>query len=316
MESDDTTLSTTLAPGGLLSSERSALPSEPDELGRSEDRFRLMVNHVRDVVFELAVGGEILFVSDAFERTFGMPASPFIGLNIFDVMKNFNSSLRDVAKASAQSGAQEFRYTFPMPHVGRWMEVDTALRYNDDGECLGLFGVMYDVTDRHYRELELTKRAETDPLTGVLNREAFGARLDAMLQAHPDRLVSVCFFDLDHFKAINDSWGHEFGDQVLTLVASALLAGCRDGDLVGRLGGDEFLVASGPLAETDDAHDLAKRLLARLNAPVNIHGLDLILEASVGVATGSLNGGARSRTLIHDADHEMYKVKRGRSARA
>jgi diguanylate cyclase (GGDEF)-like protein/PAS domain S-box-containing protein len=287
-----------------------------DELRASEHRFRSMVDHARDIVFEITLDGEITFVSDAFQRTFGVPATDFLGLNVFAVMKDACFDLGEAAKTSALRGDDEFRYTFHIPEFDRWMEVGAVRSYDVQGTCLRVSGVMCDVTDRHRREVELTLRAERDSLTGVLNREAFGARLDDMMAAHPDRLISVCFFDLDHFKALNDSWGHEFGDQVLTLVARALEAGSREGDLIGRLGGDEFLVASGPLAEAADGHDVAQRLLARLAAPITINAMDLTLEASVGVAVGSRDGGARSRTLIRDADHEMYKVKHGRPIKA
>jgi diguanylate cyclase (GGDEF)-like protein/PAS domain S-box-containing protein len=284
-----------------------------EELRRSEERFRSMVHHVRDVVFEIAVNGEITFISDAIHRTLGVPAASFVGLNIFEVMKGMRNELRQAAVAAALGGCTEFRHTFALPNFDRWMEVYASVRFDEHGNGLGTSGVLYDVTERYHREAELTRRADTDPLTGVLNREAFGARLDDMLDAHPHRLVSVCFVDLDHFKAINDRWGHELGDQVLTMVARALEAGCREGDLVGRLGGDEFLVASGPLAEVADAHDLARRLLSKIGDPVTIDSHEFHLSASVGVAVGTLAGGARSRTLIRDADHEMYKVKHARS---
>jgi diguanylate cyclase (GGDEF)-like protein len=173
--------------------------------------------------------------------------------------------------------------------------------------------VVYDITDRKRRQLQLEQRASTDPLTGVANREELTRSLDALLANDPTRSVGVCFLDLDGFKAVNDSFGHAVGDNVLTLAARALEAGCRDGDIVGRFGGDEFVVVFGGVVDRADALDLARRLQQLLLRPIDVEGTSIVVGASFGVATGSQALGATSIDLIRQADHAMYEMKRDRT---
>jgi diguanylate cyclase (GGDEF)-like protein len=161
------------------------------------------------------------------------------------------------------------------------------------------------------REEELQHRAFHDPLTGLANRDLFRNRLEHALHRRREQLVALAFIDLDDFKNVNDSLGHDAGDQLLRLVAERLRACIRPGDTVARLGGDEFAVL---IEDGDHADALAGRLLDAFAMPFVLGVRELKIDASVGVATG-WSGGHTGQQLLQDADLAMYAAKAGGKGR-
>ena len=166
-------------------------------------------------------------------------------------------------------------------------------------------------------------RARTDPLTGLRNRLAFNERLEQLLPAVLDGHaagdaastagLAVLLFDLDHFKEVNDTLGHTAGDALLVELAVRLGNSLRPGDLVARLGGDEFAVLLHDMPTGRQALTIADKLLARLNEPVLVEGLELPVEASVGVAVAPRDG-TSAQALLRCADVAMYRAKAKRNA--
>jgi diguanylate cyclase (GGDEF)-like protein/PAS domain S-box-containing protein len=290
--------------------DRRAQQRAASELATKEQRLSAILHHVRDAVFEVDDNDCFTFVSGAMERLTGIPSSWFIGRSARATLLMLTAEIPDYIDAAIARGDSEMRIEVAIPDSDRWLELVATVAPEPGITCRG---VVYDITDRKRREVRLQQRASTDPLTGIANREELTHRLDAILAEDPDRSVGVCFFDLDGFKAVNDSWGHAMGDHVLTLAARALEAGCRDGDTVGRFGGDEFVVVFGGIVDRADAVELASRLRQRLLQPIDIEGTPVVVGASFGVATGSLGGGATSIDLIRQADQAMYDMKRSRT---
>jgi diguanylate cyclase (GGDEF)-like protein len=154
------------------------------------------------------------------------------------------------------------------------------------------------------REDELEHRAFHDPLTGLANRDLFRNRLAHALQRRRMEPVTVVFVDLDDFKTVNDSLGHDAGDRLLVLVAERLRASVRGGDTAARLGGDEFAV----LLEETEGETMGRRILAALESPFTIDGRDFVIGASIGVASGT-PGITTAEELLQDADLAMYAAK-------
>lgn len=158
----------------------------------------------------------------------------------------------------------------------------------------------------------------TDELTGLLVRSSLIDRLNHLLinPIAPDSILAVCFIDLDGFKAINDQHGHAVGDQALSLVCERIQNSIRSGDLLGRWGGDEFVLVLQNVDCQKSVEHLADRLLSAISYPLKLSAnepLTLFLGASIGVAittSGVLNKGVDALVLIEKADQAMYLAKR------
>jgi diguanylate cyclase (GGDEF)-like protein len=155
-------------------------------------------------------------------------------------------------------------------------------------------------------------RAAHDPLTGLPNRVTVQRQLDEILSSPKDQFVSVLFVDLDRFKLTNDTLGHAFGDEVLKVVASRLRTSVREPDIVGRLSGDEFVVICENMSQYG-ALEMAVRIQTVVSAPIERHGGDQAITASVGIATAV--AGDSAETLIANADLAMYRAKQAGRAR-
>jgi len=183
---------------------------------------------------------------------------------------------------------------------------------------LGLLGVLVLIritgaVNRHATsEVRLERLANQDPLTGLPNRLRLASHLDLALgrAASSGRGVAVFFMDLDQFKIVNDSWGHETGDALLTVVATRLRAAVRHGELVARVGGDEFVLVTEDVEAAADAVDLASRLLTLFDDPVSLPSGQIVVTSSVGVAfAGPHNSTATAEDLLRESDTAMYRAK-------
>lgn len=166
-----------------------------------------------------------------------------------------------------------------------------------------------DVTRRTLTQAALAHQATHDPLTGLPNRTLVHRRLEAALdhaRGH-GRVVGLLFCDVDRFKRINDSWGHDVGDQLLVEVAVRIREAVRDEDVVGRLSGDEFVVVCGDLRSREEAAALADRLRCALEIDLVVHGHRVPVSLSIGVATAV--DGEDATDLLRSADTAMYEAK-------
>jgi diguanylate cyclase (GGDEF)-like protein len=172
------------------------------------------------------------------------------------------------------------------------------------------------LVERDRGRRELAHQAFHDSLTGLPNRAMLSARLERAVSGAGEPAagtLAVLLLDLDGFKAVNDSLGHDAGDRLLVVVAERLLDCVRPGDLVARLGGDEFVILLDRLTGTTEAVAVAERVLHRLAEPVLVEGRELPVRTSVGIAIGASGAGAGdqfAQDLLRDADVAMYYAKR------
>lgn len=191
---------------------------------------------------------------------------------------------------------------------------------NDQGAVTGGVGCLADVTDAVRMRTELERRATFDALTGCVNRAAVLGTLSSLLSlpAQPGPSgsgdgIAVIFVDLDEFKAVNDGFGHTVGDELLVALAARLRDVVRGADVVGRLGGDEFLLVCPNVDNAAVATAVAQRVVRAIAAPLTIGSIDLVPSASVGVAWAAHRSGIDAGTLVAEADAAMYTAKHARN---
>ena len=200
--------------------------------------------------------------------------------------------------------------------VYHWMLGRALPLRNDEGRIVKWFGTCTDIDElksAQAREAELLaeleRRATHDPLTGLANRDLLFEQLELLLDQRHRTGLAVAFVDLDGFKLINDALGHLAGDRVLAEVGRRLRSAARQGDVVARMGGDEFVVV-GEAADDDAANDLAARMKSAIEGPVAVSGAEVTVRASVGHAFVAPGVDVHAGDALSRADHDMYATKR------
>ena len=270
----------------------------------------LVMETMRDAVVVVDARGHVVDVNPATQQLLGIPSSAMIGSPVDGLL----------AGLVAGDGRGEIT-PYVVQHHGTEREHDLELVVTPLADHRGMKAgsvlVLRDVSERRALERNLRFLAYTDSVTDLPNRTLFYDRVKqglVMASRHKTPLA-VFFVDLDRFKVINDSLGHDVGDRVLISVARRLRACLRDQDTLARLGGDEFAVLLPEIADVHDCRVVADKLLGALAAPQNIDSHELTVSASIGIAVFPQDGDD-VQPLLRSADAAMYSAKahgRGRA---
>jgi diguanylate cyclase (GGDEF)-like protein/PAS domain S-box-containing protein len=275
-------------------------------------RFRSLVHNASDLITIVDAAGTIRYQSPSVDRFVGMSSGELIDTSYLDLVDAADRAhvatvLSDLARTTDGVVRSEYR----IHHAdGSSRHVESAMSsLMADPTVKGLVLNTRDVTDRKTLEDELARQAFHDSLTGLSNRAVFRDRVEHGLARAARRgdAMTVLLLDLDGFKTINDSLGHDAGDELLVAVAGRLLVGSRSSDTVARLGGDEFAILLEDAQEEDVAAAVADRLLEGLAAPFEVRGREVFVRASVGIAISDGLDGTDS--LVRNADTAMYAAK-------
>ncbi|MEN9646096.1 MAG: hypothetical protein RL238_2765 [Actinomycetota bacterium] len=221
-----------------------------------------------------------------------------------------HSLLHHLAEVFSDGRSLDFEFCVALDEAPRWFHTTLSPVVGADGSIAMAVSTSRDVTERHHVEEDLTRRATRDQLTGLANRAVLLDEIARALAAaeRTGRATAVLMIDLDHFKAVNDSLGHDVGDQLLIAAARRLESTVRSGDVAGRLGGDEFVVVMRDLDVLDDATQLAQRIVDIFRTPFSLDRAEVTANASVGVATAS-ELSTDDGDLLRDADAALYLAK-------
>jgi diguanylate cyclase (GGDEF)-like protein/PAS domain S-box-containing protein len=280
---------------------------------RSEERFRSLVQNAQDIICVADAEGRVRYLSPAFERVLGRAPEVSIGRSCFEhVHPEDVGRVRAAFERLLENPSGELAAEARLRHEdGGWRSLEVVGRnlLSNPG-VKGMVLNARDITERKAFERQLIHRAFHDALTGLPNRALFTDRLEHALKRTDRREVEVAvlFLDLDGFKLVNDSLGHEVGDELLVAVGRRLRETLRPEDTVARLGGDEFAVLLEDAASLRDARDVAERVLDEIKKPFDLPGQRVFASASVGIA---LSGYAPNRPadLLRKADLAMYRAK-------
>ncbi len=279
-----------------------------DEVGRQREmeRFRAVADATTDLVAIASFGDGTNYLNPAGERFFG--ANP---LNRNDTLKFIPEEYREtmfaeIGEAIRDGGTWSGEIEMVDQDGERHPMSGVAVGIRDEQGRLEGFAVTYrDLSDRKRLEARLAHDAGHDALTGLPNRQQL---FHLLTNTIGDReRMAVMFCDLDDFKVVNDSLGHSVGDRLLQVVADRLQTATRGGDIVGRLGGDEFLVVCRNIGTDLEVAAIADRLLAAVKAPISLDGREHVVSMSVGVAFGI--GSDPANEIVQRADLAMYAAK-------
>lgn len=269
-----------------------------------------------DAVCVVDVDGCLLFVNASFHRIFGYTPAEVLGRPIFDLINPDDraATIKQAETVMAGKLQRHFRNRY-IHKDGHNVDIQwSACWLPEHGVRIG---VGREVTELRRLERELEHRANHDSLTGLANRDHLRITLQSSIEqaARTDACVALLYLDLDGFKFVNDRGGHDAGDHVLREIAARLRQGIRQGDVLARVGGDEFVVLLPSCRNVDAAHSIAEALRASLAPPITFSGDQFQLDASIGVASFPEDG-IDADTLLTHADQAMYAAKRRRSLRA
>ncbi len=295
-----------------------------------------MVNALTEGLLVCDGQRRITYANPSAARLLGVPLDALVGMRLPEVVASaideFDTPIREVDWPDGEvlaEGQPQLNQIFGMRCLdGRtvWVSTNWTPLYAEAGEPMtaapaarhaqpyAVLVSLVDITQIREAQQRIRHLATHDTLTGLLNRCALEDRLEhALALARRNRSrVSVMFLDLDRFKNVNDTLGHQFGDQLLREVAARLQACAREADTVARLGGDEFVVMLESLDGTGTRR-VAERILAAIGAPFHIDGQELFLGVSIGIAVAP-HDGDDPNTLLRKADAAMYLAKeRGRN---
>jgi len=278
----------------------------------SEERFLNFIDEANDLIHCNTPDGEILFMNRAMRKSIdcqhgeGEPQG-FIGV-ISEESRD--TAARELRKIISGVKVDTFELSFRGAD-GHDIRAEGNLTANfKDGVPVLLWGIWRDISEKMRVQERLYTLAHNDSLTGLPNRMLFRDRLKQAIAFanRQKRSVALLFLDLDRFKVINDSLGHQVGDELLQFVATALEASVREVDTVARLGGDEFTIVLSNLDRPDDAVLVAKKILSSLQKPFIVDGHELFAMCSIGISIFPEHGGDVDG-LIKKADIAMYEAK-------
>jgi diguanylate cyclase (GGDEF)-like protein/PAS domain S-box-containing protein len=288
------------------------------DLRDAQERFRQAFDHASIGMCLVGIGSSFIQVNKALCEMFGRTEAELLKMTMADVTHPDDFAAGGVAVTAMKAGSSEpfhgvKRYFHADGHIV-WGQVTVSAVRPEGNKPLYLVTQIEDITERREAEALLVHQALHDSLTGLPNRALLIDRLKQVL-ARADRhsaLTAVVFIDLDGFKDINDSLGHDIGDHVLREVAQRISQQVRPADTVARLGGDEFVVLCSDLHTEQSAVEISERLTSAVAKPVTVGNFEVEVTASIGIALSDAQSDGEALTpedMLRNADAAMYGAK-------
>ncbi len=279
-------------------------------LAASEKRLQSVADNVPALISYIDTELKYQFVNAHVREIFGTDPKLAIGRTVLEMRgTEAYREIEPYVRLALQGEASSFEGSLIANGKSYHYQAKFVPDINENGQVIGFYSVTFDITERKLAELELERLARFDSLTGLANRRHFDERMQLALTRcrRTNGSLSLISIDIDHFKAINDTLGHPFGDSVIREFANRLQSSARESDLVARTGGDEFMVLVEDVATNAEAEQIAQRLLQQLKPPMLINGTTRTVTASIGVAFVPQTGNAEQ--LITAADKALYAAK-------
>lgn len=279
----------------------------------SEERFRKLTALSPVGIFQVDAQQQLQYVNQRWRDIHGTEAKApslhewFKQVHPADLIPAQNAWNRLISKQ--ESIALELRLTRRDGNY-TWIHLLAGALHDRDGELLGYLGAISDISELKSAQIKMENLAFYDPLTGLANRRLFKNRLEKSVKSvmRSSSSMALMFLDMDQFKRINDTLGHDAGDILLKEVATRLNATVRENDTVSRIGGDEFTILLTDVRQTADVRVVAEKILHSLAKPIRIKGQDIVTTVSIGI-TMTPEDSTDVNTLMKNADLAMYRAK-------
>jgi len=286
----------------------------------SESHYRLLTEDASDVLWKLDSDYRFTYISPADERLRGYRADEVIGHQVFEIFDDEGiASLKKIAQErqeAEQRGIMTGTTTFEAQHRCKdgswlWAEINSTPLRDADGKITGFHGITREITDRKRSQELIYQLAFYDALTGLPNRRLLLDRFkQALVNAKRfQRSLAIMYLDIDNFKRVNDSLGHDIGDELLKVVAGRLLECVRGIDSVCRQGGDEFIVVLSEISQPHDATVVADKIIKVISQPIVLQRHVVCITTSIGIALHPVDENDDTTELMKQADSAMYEVK-------
>jgi len=282
----------------------------------AELKYRSIFENTLEGIFQTTADGHYLIVNQSLARMYGY-SSPQELIHAFNNIQEqlyVKPGRREefVQLLKENDSVEKFEsLVYRKDKSTIWISENARVVNDESGNILYYEGTVEDITDRKSYEEKLEYQAMHDSLTGLPNRNMLNDRLQLCINFanRYKNKMAVAFLDLDQFKLINDSMGHEVGDQLLVIMAKRLSSAVREIDTVVRLGGDEFVILLTNIDDTNDIFLSMNRVLEAVAVPLTINHLDYLVTCSIGVSIYP-DDGLDANVLLRNADTAMYKAKK------
>jgi len=284
---------------------------------KKSDAAEILLNHLvnksNDAIYVVEPEyGQILNCNQLAHQRLGYNKDELLKLSVSDINSKFNSQSK--WNEHSKRIQHERSIVVESTHTRKdntKLPIEASISFIEYNQTGYLLAIVRDISRRKQKELEALALANLDPLTKLPNRRTLENKLEILIEKAKSKNTIIAFFfiDLDHFKLINDSYGHSVGDEILVGTANRLKHCIRESDIVTRMGGDEFLVVLSGIEEHSSIKIMADKLQAEFNSPFKIQTHLIQVKASIGVSLYS-NSNGDAHTLIQLADEAMYEAKK------
>ena len=275
--------------------------------------FKILTNKTRDIFFEIHLY-EKIFILYNFSEDNKMISFPLDIISPKNMLENNRIRKKDFLiykelykNISERKNIEKFPIELNIENIWRWYRIN-SMTFNKDN----IIGILEDFTGEQIKELEIgriNEKSKYDFLTGLYNRETFEKEFENFVNKNinPDKKSFLIILDLDNFKKVNDSLGHIIGDRVLEEASNVLKSNLKSSDIIGRLGGDEFIILIKNLDSLEQIHKIANRLNGALIKNYKKNTNDITVSTSIGIT--EVNIGSSFKETYEKADKALYKVK-------
>ena len=291
----------------------SKIEEETESLYSSEEKFRQLSALAPVGIFQINLDNQITYVNNRWTEITGISQKMinlehWLGRIRVEDRRRTLKAWSELAQ-NHQSFVVEVGFEQEDNSI-TWTIIEASVLFDSKGEVYGYMGAISDITDLKNAQLQMENLAFYDPLTSLSNRRLFKDRLSKAVAESKRRgtFIALLYLDLDQFKRINDSLGHDAGDQLLVEFAIRLQDCVRESDTVSRIGGDEFTVLLTDIDSSHGVHSIAEKILISLSRPVMLNNQEVINTVSIGI-TVAPSDGDDDISLLRNADLAMYQAK-------